>query len=122
MRTLLKTQLSIVVLALLLLPEALLLHRCGCGKIVDCCCRSTARAGAACHVRAGAPHCASDAGSRPSTLRNRQEPVERWAMARSLRPAPALAFAGWTPAAPREPGLGLPPEPRLPPPRGFLFA
>lgn len=122
MRTLLKTPLTVLILALLLLPEALFLHRCGCGKIVDCCCRAMSRAGASCHVRAGAPHCTSGAGSRPSTLQNRQEPVERWATARSWRPAIRLALAGWAAEATRDPGAGLPPEPTLPPPRSLLFA
>jgi hypothetical protein len=122
MRTLLKTQLTILTLALLLLPEALFLHRCGCGKIVDCCCRAMARAGASCPARAGVPHCSGSAESRPSTLQNRQEPVERWATARSWRPATALNVAGWAAEAPRGHGAGLPPEPGLPPPRSLLFA
>jgi hypothetical protein len=125
MRTLLKTPLAILTLALLLLPEALFLHRCGCGKIVDCCCRAMARAGASCPARSarlGAPHCSGGAGSRPSTLQNRQEPVERWATARAWRPATALNVAGWAAAAPRDRGAGLPPEPGLPPPRRLLSA
>jgi hypothetical protein len=122
MRTLLKTPLAILTLALLLLPEALFLHRCGCGKIVDCCCRAMARAGASCHIRAGAPHCSGGAGSQPSTLQNQQEPVERWATARGWRPAIRLIVAGWAAAAPEDQAAGLPPEPGLPPPRSLLLA
>jgi hypothetical protein len=122
MHPLLKTPFAILTLALLLLPEALFLHRCGCGKIVDCCCRAMARSGAACPARAGVPHCSGGAASRPSTLQNRQEPVERWATARGWRPAIRLIVAGWAAETPHDHGAGLPSEPGLPPPRSLLLA
>jgi hypothetical protein len=111
--------LTVFVLALLLAPEALLLHRCACGRIFDCCCRKVARQvqpGASCPLHQGMTQCAEDSGS-PASVQNPQEPVDRLGTGPSPRLVIRLALAGWTPRMRRSVFSGLYPEPPVPPPR-----
>src|SRR3982750_205790 len=99
----LRTLLTVLLLALLVAPEALLLHRCACGRVFDCCCRKqiqTAKAGDACPLHAGMSHCAGSSRQTPASLRSGQEPVDRLGTALPARCA-----------------LRLPPPPPPPPPR-----
>jgi hypothetical protein len=115
-----RTLLTAFLLALLLAPEALVLHRCACGRIFDCCCRKQLKAGDACQLHPGMPamaHCSQRSQEAPASLRSRQEPVDR--LGTSL-PAPfelRLALAGWISRERREPASALVPMPPVPPPR-----
>jgi len=128
MRSTARTLLTVLILMLLLVPEAIFLHRCACGRIFDCCCREqTKMAAASCPLHHGAgampamAHCSGDAGSRPASVQTRQEPLDRLGTLLSWRPAVRLAPAGWIAEAPRGVRTGPGPKPSIPPPR-LLFA
>ncbi|HEY3570306.1 MAG TPA: hypothetical protein VGP73_20415, partial [Thermoanaerobaculia bacterium] len=53
-----RTLLTVLLLALLLAPEALLLHRCACGRVFDCCCRKQLKTGDSCPLHPAMAHCA----------------------------------------------------------------
>jgi hypothetical protein len=116
-----RTLLTVLVLALLLAPEALLLHRCACGRIFDCCCRKQvkqAAAGESCPLHAGmAGMACCSSGSLPASVQNRQEPVDRLGTSLSPRLEIRLALAGWTSEVRRDVFSGPSPEPLVPPPR-----
>ena len=129
MRSSARTLLTVLILALLLVPEAIFLHRCACGRIFDCCCREKAKTAAeSCPLHHGGngmaamAHCPGDAGSRPASVQNRQEPLDRLGTLLSWRPAVQLAAAGWTAEAPRDVRTGPGPKPSTPPPRRLLLA
>jgi len=109
--------LTVVVLALLSLPEGLLVHQCGCGRIFDCCCRAAVRQAAApsCH---GSRCAVGRQAVPPSSLRRGQEPVDRYGTSLpTSRPRPRALLAGRLfEESPRPPG-GLAFQPPVPPPR-----
>jgi hypothetical protein len=112
-----RTLLTVLLLALLLAPEALLLHRCGCGRIFDCCCRKLLKAGDSCQLHPGMSHCAGSPQQVPGSLQSRQEPVDRFGTALPAHFALRLAFAGRISPRPRVPAAALLPAPPVPPPR-----
>jgi hypothetical protein len=112
-----RTLLTALLLALLLAPEALLLHRCACGRIFDCCCRKQLKAGDACQLHPGTSHCAGSPRQAPGSLQRRQEPVDRFGTALPARFALRLAIAGWASREIRGPVAVLSPAPPVPPPR-----
>jgi len=112
-----RTLLTVLLLALMLAPEALLLHRCACGRIFDCCCRKQLKAGDSCPLHPGMSHCAGQSQETPASLQSRQEPVDRFGTALPAALAPALAFAGWIAREPRVLPAGRMPAPPVPPPR-----
>jgi hypothetical protein len=128
MRSSARTLLTVLILMLLLVPEAIFLHRCACGRIFDCCCREKPQIAAeSCPLHHGGAmaamaHCSSDAGSRPASVQNRQEPLDRLGTLLSWRPAVRLAPAGWIAEAPRSVRTGPGPKPPIPPPRLLLPA
>lgn len=111
-----RTLLTAFILALLLAPEALLLHQCACGRILDCCCRVQAKVGESCRLHHGGSHC-SGSSERPASVQNPREPLDR----PGTSPAPplevGLALAGWTSEEPRGVLAALMPAPPAPPPR-----
>src|SRR3954452_19061551 len=92
-----RSLLTILVLALLLAPEALLLHRCACGRIFNCCCRKQVQVGESCQLHQGKAHCSGRSESLPVSLQTRQEPVDRLGTSLSPGPEIRLALAGWAP-------------------------
>src|SRR3954453_6452011 len=108
-----RTLLTVLLLALLLAPEALLLHRCACGRVFDCCCRkqlAAAKTGDACPLHAGMSHCAGSSQEAPASFQSRQEPVDRLGTSLPARFEPRLGGGGGAGA-----GGGGPPPPPLPP-------
>jgi hypothetical protein len=115
-----RTLLTVLLLALMLAPEALLLHRCACGRVFDCCCRKQLKAGDACPLHpgmTGMTHCAGGSQETPASLRSRQEPVDRFGTSLPVLFELRLAPAGWTFREIRVPLAGLLPAPPVPPPR-----
>jgi hypothetical protein len=112
-----RTLLTVLLLALLLAPEALLLHRCACGRVFDCCCRKQLKAGDACQLHPGMSHCAGSSQQAPASLQSRQEPVDRFGTALPALFELRLALAGWVPREIRGPIASLLPAPPIPPPR-----
>lgn len=115
-----RTLLTVLLLALMLAPEAVLLHRCACGRVFDCCCRKqlkTLKTGDACPLHAGMTHCAGSSQETPASLQSRQEPVDRFGTALPAAFELRLALAGWTAREIRVPLAGLLPAPPVPPPR-----
>ncbi|HEY4587710.1 MAG TPA: hypothetical protein VII86_00700 [Thermoanaerobaculia bacterium] len=115
-----RTLLTVLLLALLVAPEALLLHRCACGRILDCCCRkqlAAVKTGDSCPLHAGMSHCAGSSQEAPASFQSRQEPVDRLGTSLPARFEPRLALAGWTAREIRVPLAGLLPAPPVPPPR-----
>jgi hypothetical protein len=115
----LRTLLTALILALLLAPEALLLHGCACGRILDCCCRARAKVGESCPLHShagGGAHC-SGRSETPASLQSRHEPVDRPGTSPASRLEIGLALAGRTAEAPREEVAALAPSPPVPPPR-----
>ena len=112
-----RTLLTVLLLALLMAPEALLLHRCACGRVFDCCCRKQLKTGDACPLHAGMTHCAGSSRETPASLQSRQEPVDRLGTSlpaiRELR----LVLAGWISRETQGPAAGLSTSPPVPPPR-----
>jgi len=113
----LRTLLTAFLLALLLAPEALLLHRCGCGRVFDCCCRKQVKAGDSCQLHAGMSHCAGSPRQVPGSLQSRQEPVDRFGTALPALFTLRLALAGWVSPEPRVSAAGRMSMPPVPPPR-----
>jgi hypothetical protein len=129
MRSSARTLLTVLILALLLVPEAIFLHRCACGRIFDCCCREKAgMAAASCQLHHGMAataamaHCSGDSASRPASVQKRPETRDRLGTPLSRQPAIQLLPAGWTAETPREVRAGLCPNPLTPPPRRLLLA
>jgi hypothetical protein len=112
-----RTLLTVLLLALLLAPEALLLHRCACGRVFDCCCRKQPKTGDSCQLHPAMTHCAGHSQETPASLQSRQEPVDRFGTALPAVLALLLAFAGWISREPRVSLAGLMPAPPIPPPR-----
>ncbi|HEY0510896.1 MAG TPA: hypothetical protein VGH73_03270 [Thermoanaerobaculia bacterium] len=115
-----RSLLTIAVLALLLLPEALFLHRCACGRIFDCCCRTSLKMEASCQLHPGMrgmAHCSGRSSDLPSSVQNRQEPVDRFGTALPRRLTVRLALAGRLPGELREILTDPLPKPPVPPPR-----
>jgi hypothetical protein len=112
-----RSLLTTFILVLLLAPEALLVHQCACGRILDCCCRMRAKVGESCQLHHSGSHCSGNSSGVPASLQNRREPVDR----PGTSPAPPLegrlALAGSTSEKPRDAVAGLAPEPPIPPPR-----
>jgi len=113
--------LTALVVAALLAPETLLLHRCPCGRIVDCCCRSlAAHRGPSCHLgHAGRQgHCSAGSSEPlPASVQSGQLTVEREGTWEPCRFAVRLQAAGWV-ASPRSSAAPAPAfEPPVPPPR-----
>ncbi len=105
----LRTLLTVFLLALLLAPEALVLHRCACGRIFDCCCRKQLKAGDACQLHPGMPamaHCSGHSEEAPASLQSRQEPVDRLGTALPALFELRLALAGWISREPWGPAAG----------------
>ena len=112
-----RTLLTGLILALLLAPEAMLLHQCPCGKILSCCCRTQIKAGEACQLHHPGMHCSGGSQSVPGSLQSLLEPIDRpGASPASLRQI-RLAFAGWTAEASRGPFFDRVPDPPVRPPR-----
>lgn len=112
-----RTLLTVLLLALLLAPEALLLHRCACGRIFDCCCREQLKAGDSCQIHPGMKHCAGQSQETPASLKSLQEPLDRFGTALPATPELRLTFAGWVSLELRVSVAGLLPAPPAPPPR-----
>jgi len=115
-----RTLLTVLLLALLVAPEALLLHRCACGRVFDCCCRkqlAAVKTGDSCPLHAGMSHCAGSSQEAPASFQSRQEPADRLGTSLPARFEPRLALAGWTAREIRVPLAGLLPAPPIPPPR-----
>lgn len=112
-----RTLLTALLLALLLAPEALLLHRCACGRVFDCCCRKQLKTGDSCPLHPAMAHCAGSSKESPASLQSRQEPVDRFGTALPAVFALRLALAGWVSAEPRGLIAGLLSTPPVPPPR-----
>jgi hypothetical protein len=113
----LRTLLTVLILALLLAPEAMLLHQCPCGRIQSCCCRTQIKAGEACQLHHPGMHCSSGSQSVPGSLQSLREPIDPQGTSPiSLRQI-RLAFAGWTAAALRGALFDRVPDPPVPPPR-----
>jgi hypothetical protein len=112
-----RTLLTALILALLLAPEAMLLHQCPCGRILSCCCRTQLKAGEVCQLHHPGMHCSGGSRSVPGSLQSLREPIDRpGASPVSLRQI-RLAFAGWTAEAARGALFDRVPDPPLPPPR-----
>jgi hypothetical protein len=111
--------LTAVVVAALLAPEALLLHRCPCGRILDCCCRSlAAHRGQSCHLGPAKGHCsARPSEGIPASVQSWRESIDRvgtWEPQGFAVPLPAT---GWI-AEPNGLAADSPSfEPPIPPPR-----
>jgi hypothetical protein len=109
--------LTAFILALLLAPDALLLHQCACGRILDCCCRMRAQVGESCRLHHGGSHCSGGSQSLPASVQNRREPVDR----PGTSPVPPrevrLALAGSISEKPGDTVAVLVPDPPVPPPR-----
>ncbi|HET9210333.1 MAG TPA: hypothetical protein VFR03_08035, partial [Thermoanaerobaculia bacterium] len=103
--------------ALLLAPEALLLHRCACGRVFDCCCRKQLKTGDACPLHPSMAHCAGSSQQAPASFQGRQEPVDRFGTSLPAIFDLRLALAGWISPESRGPAAGLLPAPPVPPPR-----
>jgi hypothetical protein len=114
-----QTLLTILLLALLLAPEGVLLHRCACGRILDCCCRTKFRTGESCKLHHSMPHCSAGGGSEeaPSSLQSRQAPLDRFGAALAGAPEIHLEIAGRLSGGSPERLAGLLPKPPVPPPR-----
>jgi hypothetical protein len=110
-----RTLLTALILALLLAPEAMLLHQCPCGKILSCCCRTHIKAGESCQLHQGT-HC-SGSQSVPGSLQSLREPIDRPGASPALLRQIRLAFAGWTAETPRGAVFDRVPDPPVPPPR-----
>jgi len=115
--------LTALLVAALVAPEALLLHRCPCGRIFDCCCRSLAahrgaHEGQSCHLGAAKGHCAaSSSAGVPASVQSGRQTVERVG---TWEPRPFTAqllavarIADPTGLVPEPPAF----EPPVPPPR-----
>jgi hypothetical protein len=113
----LRAPLTILLLALLLAPEALFLHGCACGRIFDCCCRAKVKVGESCHLRHGGSHCDGGSRSLPASLQNRHEPADRQGTSPWRRFEMHLALAGRTSERPQGAVAALVPAPPVPPPR-----
>jgi hypothetical protein len=112
-----RTLLTALILALLLAPEAMLLHQCPCGRILSCCCRTQIKAGEACQLHHPGMHCSGGSQSVPGSLQSLREPIDPQGTSPvSLRQI-RLAFAGWTAEAARGAVLHRTPDPLVPPPR-----
>ena len=114
---LLRSLLTILLLALLLAPEALVSHGCACGRILDCCCRAKARVGESCHLQHGGSHCEGGSRGLPASLQSRHEPGDRLGTSPWRRFEVRLALAGQTPERPLDAVAALVPQPPVPPPR-----
>lgn len=113
-----RTLLTVLLLALLLAPEALLLHRCACGRVFDCCCRKQLKAGDSCQLHPSMKqHCAGQSRETPGSLQSRQEPLDRFGTALPAVLALMLVFTGWISREARVSIAGLLPAPSVPPPR-----
>ena len=112
-----RTLLTVLLLALLLAPEALLLHRCACGRVFDCCCRKQLKTGDSCPLHPAMAHCAGGSQEAPASLRSGQEPVDRFGTSLPATAELRLALAGRTAAETRGLTGGLLPAPPIPPPR-----
>jgi hypothetical protein len=112
-----RTLLTALLLALLLAPEALLLHRCACGRVFDCCCRKQLKTGDSCPLHPAMAHCAGSSQEAPASLRSGQEPVDRFGTALPATAELRLALAGRIAAEPRGLTGSLLPAPPVPPPR-----
>ena len=112
-----RTLLTVLLLALLLAPEALLLHRCACGRVFDCCCRKQLKAGDSCQIDPGMKHCAGQPQETPASLKSLQEPLDRFGTALPEAPELRLTFVGWVSRELRVSVAGLLPAPPAPPPR-----
>jgi hypothetical protein len=108
---------TILILALLLAPEALFLHGCACGRIFDCCCRAKVKVGESCHLQHGGSHCEGGSHSLPASLQSRHDPVDRPGVSSRRRLEIRLALAGWTSEEPQGAVAALVPAPPVPPPR-----
>jgi hypothetical protein len=113
----LRALLTILLLALILAPEALLLHGCACGRIFDCCCRAKVKVGESCHLQHGGSHCEGGSRSLPASLQSRHEPGDRLGTSPWRRFAVRLALSGQAPEEPRGAVSFLVPQPPVPPPR-----
>lgn len=112
-----RTLLTVLLLALLLAPEALLLHRCACGRVFDCCCRKQLKTGDSCPLHPAMAHCAGSSQESPASLQNRQEPVDRFGTALPAVFELRLALSGWVSREIRGSIASLLPAPPAPPPR-----
>lgn len=112
-----RTLLTVLLLALLLAPEALLLHRCACGRVFDCCCRKQLKTGDSCPLHPAMTHCAGGSQETPASLQSRQEPIDRFGTALPVAPVLALALAGWVSRETLGSAASLMPAPPAPPPR-----
>jgi hypothetical protein len=112
-----RTLLTVLLLALMLAPEALLLHRCACGRVFDCCCRKQLRTGDSCPLHPNMSHCAGQSRETPTSLQSRQEPVDRFGTALPAALALTLAFAERISPRLRLLPAGRMPAPLVPPPR-----
>ncbi|HEY3570376.1 MAG TPA: hypothetical protein VGP73_20765 [Thermoanaerobaculia bacterium] len=112
-----RTLLTVLLLALLLAPEALLLHRCACGRVFDCCCRKQLKTGDSCPLHPAMAHCAGSSQGTPASLQSRQEPVDRFGTSLPAIFELRLPLAGWISRETRGPAAGLSPVPPVPPPR-----
>jgi hypothetical protein len=112
-----RASLTILLLALLLAPEALFLHGCACGRIFDCCCRAKVKVGESCHLQLGGSHCEGGSRSLPASLQSRHDPMDRPGVSSRRRLEIRLALAGWTSEEPRGAVASLVPAPPIPPPR-----
>lgn len=111
-----RTLLTGLILALLLAPEAMLLHQCPCGRILSCCCRTHIQAGESCQLHQRA-HCSGSPQSAPGSLQSLREPIDRpGASPASLRRF-RLALAGSISEPPRGAVFDRVPDPPVPPPR-----
>ena len=111
--------LTAMLVAALLAPEALLLHRCPCGRILDCCCRAlAAHRGQSCHLGPAKGHCsAGSSQGLPASVQSWRQPVDRESTWEPRRFAAQLPAAGWvadpTGSAAEDPAFAPP----VPPPR-----
>ena len=113
----LRALLTILLLALLLAPEALFLHGCACGRIFDCCCRAKVKVGESCHLQRGGSHCQGGSRNLPGSLQSRHEPGDRQGTSPWRRFEVRLALAGQTSEELRGAAAALGSPPPVPPPR-----
>jgi hypothetical protein len=112
-----RTLLTGLLLGLLLAPEALLLHRCACGRVFDCCCRTQLKTGDSCPLHPAMAHCAGGSQEAPASFRSGQEPVDRFGTSLPATAELRLTLAGWISREIRVSAAGLLPTPPVPPPR-----
>jgi hypothetical protein len=112
-----RTLLTVLLLALLLAPEALLLHRCACGRVFNCCCRKQLKTGDSCPLHPAMAHCAGSSQESPASLQSRQEPVDRFGTALPALFELRLALSGWVSREIRGSIASLLAAPPAPPPR-----